>query len=549
MKKTLLSIRQRLAARRPLRAFSPLAVAGLLGFATQVAAQPDGSGGGASSRVVLWGIERGCDPDAAAERAVVLRLESFGGSPVGRLDLPAEARFRNCLGEECAALLKDACPQVQGQLLGADIDDLVAQDAGVSALVSRVRLWRHDLSSGRTYYQYALCPRGVCGDLTVADKLAEMASQLSERLSFEGEARPAALVRTDRLPLCGPDDAGALLNSARARPIERLYQNIYVALVLDPALAGQQKDIRDLFGKALPSLAASGFREGPLHIEVRAIDPAGPEVAWSQKVLQNLVVGRGAAEKRGPARLLVVYIGRVGEGPALSLDARWPSPSSSVDVAEASERALPPGNPKPEAPPVLGLPNAHALAAMLRSERSAQVARAKAAADSKTWTEPGDLCKPMLAARCASPRVGLAAWGPAFDARAGRSLTTFGPKWAEVGLWGLVGASAVTAAALFAANGTDAGTIAASDYDVQRSLGRPAWAVAGFGLAALALAVPVTMISRQAASGKAVVPHGSEAHQGLRCPVVASPNGATTSDRSAFSRSAQYRSAFSRSAQ
>ena len=74
-------------------------------------------------QVILWGIQRGCDTDAASERRLIERLESYAGPPVRRMTVPSDPRLLNCVGVQCAQLVQDACPQLTGQLVGGEVDD------------------------------------------------------------------------------------------------------------------------------------------------------------------------------------------------------------------------------------------------------------------------------------------------------------------------------------------------------------------------------------------------------------------------------------------
>ena len=153
-------------------------------------------------QVILWGIQRGCDTDAASERRLIERLESYAGPPVRRMTVPSDPRLLNCVGVQCAQLVQDACPQLTGQLVGGEVDEAISFAGPTPELVVRLRVWRYDLGNKKDYYSYGLCPRGVCGHLTVQDKLADMASHLVERQPFEADLRPIQEVLDSRLPLC-----------------------------------------------------------------------------------------------------------------------------------------------------------------------------------------------------------------------------------------------------------------------------------------------------------------------------------------------------------
>lgn len=449
-----------------------------------------------SGPVLLWGIQRGCDVDASAERAVVSRLQSFAGSQLHRLqriEVPADEESRNCLGEQCAKRLRDACPAVSGQLIGGEIDDVVLSDSGGKVLVSRLRLWRHDLVTQRIFYQSRLCTRGLCGDQPVTETVAQMTAQLLERPVFEADGRPAAGVAAERLPLCGSDSppvSGFASSAAEhVKSAERLYQQIYLALVIDPVLAEQQKSIQDLFARTLPLLKPDGFRDHPLPVEVRALDTSPPEAAWVQRTLAATAAGRTPADRKLAARLLVLQIGKRGD--ALTLEFHW-LPSSD---AEAREYDFPAAGYGPPAPLTLGLMEVNALAATLRNERAAQLARLRTAAERPA--AHGDACQPMPFPRCARAALAtvqgsLAGTGP------GQAVA---PKLAQGALWGLFAASAATLVILTALDQTHVGDLS---VDGNRAVGgslRAGMGVsAGVAALSLGLAIPTTVLSRQNAA-------------------------------------------------
>ncbi len=449
-----------------------------------------------SGSVLLWGIQRGCDVDASAERAVVVRLQSFAGSQLHRLrhiEVPADEESRNCLGEQCAKLLRDACPGMSGQLIGGEIDELVLSDATGKALVARLRLWRHDLAMQRTFYQARLCTRGLCGDQPVTETVAQMAAELLERPAFEADGRPSAVVSAERLPLCGteslPTAGVAPLAVERVKSAERLYQQIYLALVIDPVIADQQKPIQDLFSRTLPLLRPDGFRDHPLQVEVRALDSGAPEPAWVQRTLAAATLGRASADRKLPPRLLVLQIGKRGD--ALTIEFHW-LPSSD---AEAREYDFPAAGYGPPAPLTLGLMEVNALAATLRNERAAQLARLRTAAERPAAFV--DACQPLPSPRCAKAAL----------ATAQSSLTRPGPshalapKLAQGALWGLFTASAATLVVLTALDQTHVGDL---PVDGTRAVGgslRAGMGVsAGIAVLSLGLSIPTTLLFRQNAA-------------------------------------------------
>ena len=450
--------------------------------------------------VYLWGVQRGCDPDPAAEQAIQRRLQALAGSAlrrVERIELPAEAEHLNCVGEQCAELLRQQCPSAatEGQLLGGEIDDVAITESGGQALASRIRLWRHDLASKRTFYQARLCSRGYCGDRSVADAVAQMAGQILERPAFDADPRPAAEVRSARLPMCGEGSSAPAGNAPvgvaeRVRAVDRLYQNIYVALTIDPAIGAEQKAITDLFTRALLTPRPEGYRDAAPHVEVRSPERGALDPAWTQRVLQAAISARPSTDRRLPPRLLVVQVGRRDE--LLTLDFRW----LPATEAEAQEYDFPAAGYSPEPALTLGFMNVNALSATLRNERVAQMNRVRTAVERRTSSGPVDLCRPLPAPRCVSPQT---AWT--------RSLgTTYGgsspsqpvPLLAasKGALWGLFAASSATLVVLTALDQAQVGSVSIDDYTTVRGGLRSGMAVSG-GAAALSLglAIPITVLA------------------------------------------------------
>lgn len=122
--------------------------------------------------VVLWGVERDCQPDAAAARDVLTELDvTYHRAP--RQVAPQHAASVACVGAACLQTLtaQPSCRAAlrQGSLLGGRIEEVGTP----SAPALRMRIWRHDSDSGQTW-EYELdsriCPGGVCGDGRFADQ-------------------------------------------------------------------------------------------------------------------------------------------------------------------------------------------------------------------------------------------------------------------------------------------------------------------------------------------------------------------------------------------
>lgn len=295
----------------------------------------------APSRVILWGIQRGCEIDTAAEQTLIERLESFAGQRVTRLALPADGKHRNCTGAQCAKLLQDACPSLTGQLIGAEIDEITTVEGSEPKLVSRLRVWRHDLRDKTNYNLYGLCPRGVCGHLSVPEKLADMASHLAERQPFEEDFRSSEEILIARLPLCSaarpsplkPLPSAANKDLCRPFPVPRCTKAA-LALLRDTAssgieggahfsrsvIRGTQGAIWGLFGvstaAAITLFALNGTNLGTIAskeyiVEGALLRPAEAATGFSLLSLAvaiptTVLLGRAADNAAFPNRTLVV---------------------------------------------------------------------------------------------------------------------------------------------------------------------------------------------------------------------------------------------------
>lgn len=98
----------------------------------------------AEGPVYLWGFQRGCERLPETDRYVEKHLHSTD-NPVALLRTPAGKPLPACQGEECAQILRRACPAASGRLLGGQ----VAQGRDLT----RFRLWLYDLSTGQIAWQ------------------------------------------------------------------------------------------------------------------------------------------------------------------------------------------------------------------------------------------------------------------------------------------------------------------------------------------------------------------------------------------------------------
>lgn len=122
---------------------------------------------GPSDPIVLWGVQRGCEPDRLLNTAVQERLEALG-SPVHVVEQQGQM-IRRCVGPQCVALLSTVCAPAllaHATVLGGHVDDEYAD----GRYRARVRLWRVEQTpkGSLTYYRYERldqpCPSRSCGD-------------------------------------------------------------------------------------------------------------------------------------------------------------------------------------------------------------------------------------------------------------------------------------------------------------------------------------------------------------------------------------------------
>lgn len=124
-----------------------------------------------------------------------------------------------------------------------------------------------------------------------------------------------------------------------------------------------------------------------------------------------------------------------------------------------------------------------------------------------TLPPPAEVCTPWKTLQC--------------GAAAGGSLTTpgvstgLGPKLAQGGLWGLFGASTLTAIGFFTAGALT--SVETQNYELRQGVhNRMGWLSASVAAVSLAFAIPTTIAFRPArsAAGRSTAPKG----QSLKCP-------------------------------
>lgn len=124
-----------------------------------------------------------------------------------------------------------------------------------------------------------------------------------------------------------------------------------------------------------------------------------------------------------------------------------------------------------------------------------------------TLPPPAEVCAPWKALQCGAVTGGAAATTG--------GATGIGPKLAQGGLWGLFGASTLTAIGFFTAGALT--SVETPDYELRQGVhNRMGWLSAGVAAVSLAFAIPTTIAFRRAqpASGRSALPKG----QSLKCP-------------------------------
>lgn len=104
--------------------------------------------------ILLWGFQKGCNPLPEATREVQQWLETTVTKPDARAYvLSPDSKLLGCQGASCAELVKRACPNAKGQVMGGWVD----QNTSTTHPLLRVRLWMHNLETGKTTYHDNFC--------------------------------------------------------------------------------------------------------------------------------------------------------------------------------------------------------------------------------------------------------------------------------------------------------------------------------------------------------------------------------------------------------
>ena len=406
----------------------------------------------AAERIALWGIFDGCERVPELDRVLLRHLQDRGLDAMA-LEAPASA----CSGPTCAQRVQAACGSraTAGFLLGGQVFRTK------SAL--RLRLWLHDLSAGRSAYLDEYCQDCLLPDLLIAatDKL-----RAAPRFAEEASAAPPPAY-------CAPSTPRPTADPRRAKLVLLVYGE---AKSRAPLVAALRDGLADTL-RPLQVAAADRHRY------------ESPDFA-------NLL---GASHQ---GQLVAVELGRDGGAQLYLFD----GPTGRVAQSEIKCRDCRPED--------LIERSKLAVQDLLRHCFDTLCAQSY----SRPSNGADDVCEPMTPPQCQEvPLPPVAAATPAGPKNppASHVIDPGVRKVIYGGLWGLVAASSVTAIGLLAANASSAGRISTADYDARGTLGGAALTATAFSVAALAVAIPTTLVVRRASRNSA---GPDDSPGGARCP-------------------------------
>lgn len=403
--------------------------------------------------ILLWGFQKGCDSLPEATREVQKWLDSNITKPdANTYVLSPDAKLLGCQGAGCAALVQRACPNSKGRVLGGMVD----QNAARSML--RVRLWMHDLQTGKTAYH-----DNYCHNCTIASALKVNASEIAQNGDFRAAPGTTPIYCQAEEPL-------------REYPprSNKIYWTVF------------GKDYqKDAIRVAVRGLVQQSGTEVPFEHEGK-----GYTVSALRKVIAKepgaQVFG---AEIQGNGKLEVFLY----DGPTELIE------TQKVEC-DACEKELLIEQVRQTTLSVLS----HCF-----GDSCARVGRARA---------PAEACRPFEVPRCggagdeAIPLVAATS-----DTSAGSSTQaapTISPSLAKLAngaVWGVFAASAATTAALVAANFTSAGQVDAGGGKTVSNLMVPGiQATSVITIIALGVAIPTTIVLHRSSTGRSSGSVGSK---------------------------------------
>lgn len=382
----------------------------------------------AAPRVYLWGIRRSCQPSEELTKAVQKALTTSFFEVVA---LSPKLTKGSCQGAECAALLKRSCGTVSkdGYIVGGLVEP--------SPVLGKLRLWSHDLSTGKTIYH-----DDWCQGCDMASVLAKKTPLLVERSGVDATVPNAT-------PLYCTEQSPPL--AERPPPSLKLFLSVF-------GKGSHRKDTQAALIKYLQGAA----------YQVSLVEDANTAFPYSE-------LKRITAKDPG-AQVLMVELQSGGVELSLFDQASGRTETQNIDC---------PGCDKGELWPKLESGTSLLLARCFADE-CARITYLR---------PPADACKPFAELRCGDDVAASLVSSTA--PRTTDPASTVDPKLAKTlkGIvWGAVAVSAIATGAVLGANYSSAGQVKGENSDIGNRL-LPA---VGFGIGAtvlsLGVAIPTTIL-------------------------------------------------------
>jgi hypothetical protein len=128
--------------------------------------------------ILLWGFQRGCTPLADAARDVQQHLETTVTGPTAHTEyLSPDPKLIGCQGAACAEIATKLCTEqgapLTGRIMGGSVDMNAART------LVRMRLWLHDLQTGKTAFH-----DNYCSNCDITSTLKVNAAELAQYPNF-----------------------------------------------------------------------------------------------------------------------------------------------------------------------------------------------------------------------------------------------------------------------------------------------------------------------------------------------------------------------------
>lgn len=403
--------------------------------------------------ILLWGFQRGCDPLVDTTREVQKSLDSTVTKPdASTYVLSPDPKLLGCQGAACAALVQRACPNAKGRVMGGIVDQNAARS------MVRVRLWMHDLQTGKTIYH-----DNFCQNCTIASSLKINASEIAQYGMVTSSPGTTPMY-------CKPEE-----------PLRELPQR-------------SNKIYWTVFGK-------EHHQEAVRATVRKLVQLTGTEVPFEHQGKEyTLPVLRKIIAKEPGAQVLGAEVQANGKVEIFLYD----GPTELIEIQKVECDAC----------------DKDSLTDQVRQTTTAILSHCfgDSCARAVRSRPPAEACRPFEVQRCGGAgdeAIPLVAATP--DTSAGSSTQaapTISPglaKLAKGAVWGIFAASAATTAALVAANFSSAGQVDAGGGTTISNLMLPGiQATSVITIISLGLAIPTTIVLDRSTTGRSSGSVGSK---------------------------------------